>query len=124
MPALTRYLATDISVFTLSGTNFLAALHNINIKTNAKTEDGSGISDDWHYTIPTKYDMEIDGDLFVDGTTLAWNIGDSYTLVLSMGNGDVYSGTFVVTNVTHSAQKEGLQMQKVTFKNQGQPTSA
>lgn len=124
MPALTRYLATDVSVFTLDGTNFLTKLHNVNIKTNAKTEDGSGISDLWHYTIPTKYDMEIDGDMFVDGATLAWNIGDAVVLSLNMGNGDAYSGDFVITNVTHSAQKEGLQMQKVTFKNLGTPASA
>jgi hypothetical protein len=117
----TRLKVTDASVFTLGGSDFLGNLKEATIKMDAKTEDGSGQADAWEFTVPVKYKAEIEGTLFLSSVSLLVSLGDELALVYNTG-GNTYSGNFVISSASHAMPHEGQQTQKVTFKNQGEPT--
>ncbi len=118
MPVPTRKIGGDVSVFTLGGSAFVGDMINATHEIEIKTAEGKGVADTDDYPVPVGRRLTITGELMVAGSVNLMGTANSSlpTITFSSTTGaGTYSGTAVITNISHKVEREGLQTFNVTL---------
>lgn len=120
----TRLKGQNVSVFTLGGTALVGDVVNANIEIAVATQEGKGVADNDNFPIAVGRALKITGELQCSGSVVLMGSaygGTAVSFSVTTGAG-TYSGTAVVTSISHRIEREGIQSYNVTLDSQGAVT--
>lgn len=115
----TRVTGLSVSVFTLGGSSFITALTDVTVHIDAKSEDASGIADQFEYAWAVKNKWHMDVDTFVESSAALMLLQGSSVTVSWISGATTYTGTALVKMTSHNAKDGALQKVKGTLEGQG-----
>lgn len=121
----TRKIGTNATVFTLGGSAFIGDLVNGVAEITVATQEGKGIADTDNYPVPVGRSMRITGELEVSGSVVLMGTANSSTPTVTFAattGAGTYSGTAVISSISHRFEREGIQTFSVTLDSQGAVT--
>lgn len=125
-----RQTGLDVSVWTVGSTALVGRLRSGTVGITTQTEDGSGVSDQWEFPVPTGTTFELSSELLVTTNPavmeLIRNTGISQLLVNVVVNvGGGVSATFpcTISRGELRLQQGQIQIENIVFANRGQPTA-
>lgn len=124
-----KQTALDWTTVNIFGTDYIALATSIKFTADIKTAEGKGIADIDAWPVLAGRENSVSLDLMVPkpGTAslmgTAQSANPSGTISLNSG-ANTYSGSAVLTNVGHTVERDGIQMQSVTLGIRGSVTVA
>jgi len=120
----------NISAYTVGGNSFLSQLESGTMTITTDTADGAGIADIWKWPNSVGTDVEIQCNHFVTSNAALFqlatanNISDiQVDVVITIPDVGEVTLPMTMTAANHKIEAGQLQMQNVTFKLRGEPTS-
>lgn len=120
----------NISVYTVGGNSFLAQLESGSMSITTDVVDGSGIADIWKFMNSVGTDVEIQTNHFVTSNAALFQLAAANNIsaiqvdvVITIPDVCEITLPMTMTAASHKIAAGELQMQNVTFKLRGEPTS-
>lgn len=117
-----RRIAAQASVFTIGGSAFIGDLINGVAEITVATQEGKGIGETDNFPIAVGRSFRLNGELQASGSIVLMGTANSSTPLVSFtantGAG-TYSGTAVITSISHRFERESIQSYSITLDAQG-----
>lgn len=117
-------IGDNVTVFTADGTDILADVTEAKFIPEIKEQEGKGVSDLWDNpeVVGKNWRVEATVEVSTAAILTAECVNDGY-VVLDINTGaNRYQGNALVKTAPHSFERDGIQMQNVTFLGRGAPT--
>lgn len=117
-----RRIAAQASVFTIGGSAFIGDLINGVAEITVATQEGKGIAETDNFPIPVGRSFRLNGELQASGSIVLMGTANSSNPLVSFtantGAG-MYSGTAIITSISHRFERESIQSYSITLDAQG-----